>query len=174
MIINPTESNEKRFWWIKLVILSMKDICNTMLLGTDIFETIWWCCCHTIQLCIKDALKVKLGQVSLGKVLDKCWKIATLINRSESSREEVACKPEMPEVSFVMPIRPIAVLWNSSFSGHRHMVWNCTRSQRNVGCSSSSKIPETIKNSNQGLGVRYEANNSWSNKAALEHQDCPW
>ena len=41
-------------------------------------------CCHTIQLAIKDALKVKLGQVSVGKVLDKCRNIATLVKRSES------------------------------------------------------------------------------------------
>ena len=88
---------------------------RAMFLGTDIYETIW-CCCHTIQLAIKDALKVKLGQVSVGKVLDKCRNIATLVKRSESSRDSLkgACKAVVPEVSFIMPIKPMAVHWNST------------------------------------------------------------
>ena len=48
----------------------------------NIFESVFFC--HTIQLAIKDALKVKLGQVSVAKDLDKCRNIATLVKRSES------------------------------------------------------------------------------------------
>ena len=56
-------------------------------LGTGSFNPVW-CACHTIQLSINDALKVKLGMVSINRGLDKCWDICRLVRRSEMQDEE--------------------------------------------------------------------------------------
>ena len=81
-------------------------------LGAGEFTTVW-CVCHTIQLCIKDAMRVKIGTVRVRKVVKKCKDVSNLVRRAEARRDELkeACKEK--EVSFILPVKPGKTRWNS-------------------------------------------------------------
>ena len=81
-------------------------------LGTGRFNPVW-CSCHTIQLSIKDALKVKLGMVSINRVLDKFRDICRLIRRSEPNRDAVKQACQINDETFILPKKPIDIRWNS-------------------------------------------------------------
>ena len=81
-------------------------------LGTGSFNPVW-CACHTIQLSIKDALKVKLGMVSINRVLDKCRDVCRLVRRSETNRDALKQACQINEETFILPKKPINIRWNS-------------------------------------------------------------
>ena len=81
-------------------------------LGAGEFTTIW-CVCHTLQLAVKDAMRVKIGTVRVRKVVRKCKDVSNLVRRAEARRDELkeACKEK--EVSFIYPVKPGKTRWNS-------------------------------------------------------------
>ena len=81
-------------------------------LGAGHFNAIW-CTCHTIQLSIKESLKVKLGMISIGRVLDKCRDLCRMVRRSESNRDALKLACQINEETFIKPKSPIEVRWNS-------------------------------------------------------------
>jgi len=81
-------------------------------LGAGEFTSIW-CCCHTLQLAVKDAMRVKIGTVRVRKVVRKCKDVSNLVRRAEARRDELkeACKEK--EVPFIYPVKPGKTRWNS-------------------------------------------------------------
>lgn len=85
---------------------------KAMRLGSGDFNPVW-CCCHTIQLSVKDAFKIKLGTISVGRVLDKCRDVCRLVRRSEPNRDALKMACQINEESFIIPKKPIEIRWNS-------------------------------------------------------------
>ena len=46
-----------------------------------------WCAIHTLQLSIKDAMKVKIRQIRVQKVVAKCKSVSNLVRRSEGKKD---------------------------------------------------------------------------------------
>ena len=76
-------------------------------------HTVIWCVIHTLQLSIKDAFKIKVGQIRVSKVLKKCKDTSNLVRRAEARRDELkeACKST--DTNFIMPVKPGKTRWNS-------------------------------------------------------------
>ena len=74
-----------------------------------------WCVIHTLQLCITDSLKVKIGMISVTRVLVKCKEISKLVRRSEANRDDLrrACQATRPPTDFILPHKPGDTRWNS-------------------------------------------------------------
>ena len=62
---------------------------------------------------VKDSLKIKLGTVSIGRVLDKCRDVCKMVRRSESNRDALKQACQINEEAFIIPKKPIEIRWNS-------------------------------------------------------------
>ena len=76
-------------------------------------HTTLWCACHTLQLCIKDAMKVKIGTVRIRKLVKQFKDVSNLVRRCEARRDELkqACREK--EIPFIYPVKPGKTRWNS-------------------------------------------------------------
>ena len=54
-----------------------------------------------------------MGQVSVGRVLEKCRHTCTLVRRSEANRDALKQACAQTGISFVLPKKPMEVRWNS-------------------------------------------------------------
>ena len=76
-------------------------------------HTVMWCAIHTLQLCIKDAFKIKVGHIRVSKVLKKCKDVSNLVRRAEARRDELKEACAVTETRFIMPVKPGKTRWNS-------------------------------------------------------------
>ena len=83
-----------------------------MRLGNDDYIALW-CAIHTLQLCITDALKVKIGQVRVLKVASKCKAVSKTVRRSEANRDSLKAACVSTNTKFIYPVKPGGVRWNS-------------------------------------------------------------
>ena len=77
-------------------------------------HTVVWCCNHTLQLCIKDAFKIKVGLIRVSKVLKKCKDVSNLVRRAEARRDELKEACASTETDFKYPVKPGKTRWNST------------------------------------------------------------
>ena len=73
-----------------------------------------WCGIHTLQLSIKDAMKVKIGQIRVREVISKCKEISKLVRRSEGNRDALKKACNQTNTEFILPVKPGATRWNST------------------------------------------------------------
>ena len=76
-------------------------------------HTVIWCAIHTLQLCIKDAFRIKVGHIRVSKVLKKCKDVSNLVRRAEARRDELKEACSVTETRFIMPVKPGKTRWNS-------------------------------------------------------------
>ena len=86
---------------------------KAMSLGADVYIPLW-CAIHTIQLSIKDAVKVKIGQIKVRQVVSKCKSVSNLVRRSEGNRDALKQACIQTNTDFVLPIKPGVTRWNST------------------------------------------------------------
>lgn len=84
--------------------------CATLFEGD---HTVIWCAIHTLQLCIKDAFRIKVGHIRVAKVLKKCKDVSNLVRRAEARRDELKEACAVTETRFIMPVKPGKTRWNS-------------------------------------------------------------
>ena len=73
----------------------------------------FYCNIHTLQLAVKDAMKLTLGLVSLKIVFDKSQELAVFVRRSEKRNNELKSACEKTGTSYILPTKSIDVRWNS-------------------------------------------------------------
>ena len=86
---------------------------KAMRLGAGDFIPLW-CAIHTLQLSIKDAMKVKIGQIKVRQVVSKCRSVSNLVRRSEGNRDALKQACLQTNTDFILPIKPGATRWNST------------------------------------------------------------
>lgn len=77
-------------------------------------HTVIWCTIHTIQLSIKDAFRIKVGQIRVSRLLKKCKDISNLVRRAEGRRDELKEACAATDTRFIMPVKPGKTRWNST------------------------------------------------------------
>ena len=83
-----------------------------MRLGNDDYIALW-CAIHTLQLCITDGMKVKIGQVRVLKVAAQCKEVSKTVRRSEANRDSLKAACVSTNTRFIYPVKPGGVRWNS-------------------------------------------------------------
>ena len=73
-----------------------------------------WCAIHTLQLSIKDAMKVKIRQIRVQKVVAKCKSVSNLVRRSEGNKDALKKACIKTNTDFILPTKPGVTRWNAT------------------------------------------------------------
>ena len=71
------------------------------------------CCNHTLQLAVRGAFKMKIGQVRVMRVIEHCKSVSKLV-KSEARRDELKAACVATNTKFIMPSQPVKTRWNST------------------------------------------------------------
>ena len=85
---------------------------QAMSLGAGDYSSLW-CAIHTLQLSIKEASKIKLGQVRVWKVVAQCKAVSALVRRSESNKDALKQACIRPDINLILPSKPGVTRWNA-------------------------------------------------------------
>ena len=73
----------------------------------------YYCCLHTIQLCIEAVFELQVLNHRLLEIVDKCNECAKFVRRSETNKNDLFKACRLKEISPIMPKKSIDVRWNS-------------------------------------------------------------
>ena len=77
---------------------------------SELIEADIRCCCHTMQLAIKDAMKNNSG---MEHAVEKCKKLASLVHQSSKAKKMLRNACEKKSINYRKLIAPVATRWNS-------------------------------------------------------------
>ena len=126
-ILEKEDTPQRTYWWLST--LSWRKLVLTVLTSPSSFfwimqaitirqchlllvTTTLWCAIHTLQLSIKEALKIKLGQVRVWKVVAQCKAVLALVRRSESNKDALKQACIRPDINLILPSKPGVTRWN--------------------------------------------------------------
>ena len=73
----------------------------------------YYCCQHTIQLCVNAMFEIEVLGEKLDKLVDKCNDCAKFVRRSETNKNDLFCACRLKLISPIMPKKAFDVRWHS-------------------------------------------------------------
>ena len=73
----------------------------------------YYCCLHTMQLCVIGIFEMEVLSLKVGDVMDKCKELAKYVRRSEKNRDALRDACTITETNFILIILPNDTRWHS-------------------------------------------------------------
>ena len=74
----------------------------------------YYCCIHTMQLCVRGIFKSKIVSLEVKDVVVKSHKLAVFVKRSEKNKNDLKNACEAVGIKFIMPKKSNKTRWNST------------------------------------------------------------